>query len=85
MGVAAAKASGAATIARMKAMPTEDDAFGTCHIREDGRVLVPAYLFEVKSPSESKEPWDYYKLLVTTPGAEAFRPLADGNCPLIHA
>jgi branched-chain amino acid transport system substrate-binding protein len=85
MGVAAAKASGAATIARMKAMPTEDDAFGTCHIREDGRVLVPAYLFEVKTPAESKEPWDYYKLLITTPGDQAFRPLKDGNCPLIPA
>ena len=85
MGVAAAKASGAAAIARMKAMPTDDDAFGTCHIREDGRVLVPAYLFEVKTPAESKEPWDYYKLLVTTPGSEAFRPLADGNCSFIHA
>jgi len=85
MGAAAAKASGVATIARMKAMPTDDDAFGQCHIREDGRVLVPAYLFEVKKPSESKAPWDYYKLLVTTPGDQAFRPLKDGNCPLVHA
>ncbi len=85
MGVAAAKADGAASVARMKAMPTEDDAFGTCHIREDGRVLVPAYLFEVKKPSESKGAWDYYKLMVTTPGDQAFRPLKDGNCSLIHA
>ncbi len=85
MGVAAAKADGAASVARMKAMPTEDDAFGTCHIREDGRVLVPAYLFEVKTPSESKGAWDYYKLMVTTPGDQAFRPLKDGNCSLIHA
>jgi branched-chain amino acid transport system substrate-binding protein len=41
------------------------------------------YLFQVKSPAESKGPWDYYKLVKTIPGDEAFRPLADGNCPLV--
>ncbi len=41
------------------------------------------YLFEVKTPSESKGPWDYYKLRATIPAAEAFRPLADGKCPLV--
>ena len=52
----------------MKKMPVEDDCFGKTTIREDGRHLVPAYLFEVKTPAESKGPWDYYKLVATTPG-----------------
>ena len=85
MGAADAKKSGAETIARMKSMPTDDDAFGAGTIRADGRKLHPVYLFEVKKPSESKAPWDYYKLIATTPADQAFRPLADGNCPLIRA
>ncbi|MBW8268620.1 ABC transporter substrate-binding protein [Caldovatus aquaticus] len=85
MGVAAAKADGAAVIARMKAMPTDDDAFGPGRIREDGRKLHPAYLFEVKKPEESRGPWDYYKLLQTVPAEEAFRPLAEGGCPLVRS
>ncbi len=83
MGVAQAKADGAATVARMKATPTDDDCFGRGSIRVDGRKLCPSYLFEVKKPSESKGPWDYYKLLATTPADEAFRPLAAGGCPLV--
>ncbi|WP_043367287.1 ABC transporter substrate-binding protein [Belnapia sp. F-4-1] len=83
LGVAAAKASGAAAVARMKAMPCDDDAFGSGTIRADGRKLHPAYLLEVKAPSESKGPWDYYKVLQTVPGEQAFRPMADGGCPLI--
>jgi len=85
MGVAEAKKSGAATVAKMKSMPTDDDCFGPGSIRADGRAIHPAYLFEVKKPSESKGPWDLYKLLATTPADEAFRPLADGKCPLVHA
>jgi len=85
MGAAEAKKSGAATVARMKAMPTEDDCFGPGLIRVDGRALHPVYLFEVKSPQDSRFPWDYYKLLQTTPGEQAFRPLAEGGCPLVHA
>ena len=85
VGVAAAKADGAATVARMKAMPTDDDAFGPGRIREDGRKLHPAYLFEVKRPEESHGPFDYYKLLQTTPPDEAFRPLAEGGCPLVRS
>ena len=85
MGVAEAKKDGAATIARLKATPTDDDCFGPGTIRADGRKLHPCHLFEVKKPSESKAPWDYYKLLATTPADEAFRPLKDGNCPLIKA
>lgn len=85
MGQAEAKKSGAATIARMKSMPTDDDAFGQGSIREDGRKIHPVYLFEVKKPGESKVPWDYYKLLATTPADQAFRPLGEGGCPLVHA
>jgi branched-chain amino acid transport system substrate-binding protein len=85
MGAAEAKKDGVATVNRMKAMPVEDDCFGKTKIREDGRNLVPSYLFEVKQPSESKGPWDYYKLVATTPGDEAFRPLADGHCSFIKA
>ena len=58
-------------------------AFGPGRIREDGRKLHPAYLFEVKTPAESNGPWDYYKLAGTTPAEEAFRPLAEGDCPLV--
>ncbi|HET6605911.1 MAG TPA: ABC transporter substrate-binding protein [Rhodopila sp.] len=85
MGAAEAKRSGAATVARMKAMPTDDDCFGPGKIREDGRKLTPAYLFEVKKPSESKHEWDLYKLIGTTPADEAFRPLSDNACPLVKA
>lgn len=85
MGAAQIKASGVEAVNRMKAMPTDDDAFGPGTIRADGRKLHPVYLFEVKAPAESKRPWDYYKLLGTTPAEQGFRPLADGNCPLIRA
>ena len=85
MGVAAAKANGAEAVARMKAMPCDDDCFGQGSIRPDGRKLHPAYLFEVKKPEESRGPFDYYKLLQTTPGAEAFRPLGEGGCALVRA
>jgi branched-chain amino acid transport system substrate-binding protein len=85
MGVAAAKASGTEVVNRMKAMPTEDDAFGPGTIRADGRKLCPSYLLEVKSPAESKRPWDYYKVLQTTPAEEAFRPITEGGCSLVRS
>jgi len=85
MGVAQAKASGRDTVARMKAMPMDDDVFGRGSIREDGLAIHPAYLFEVKTPAESKGPWDYYKLLATVPADQAFKPLAETGCPLVHA
>src|SRR6195952_3330732 len=83
MGAAQAKLSGAETVARMKAMPTDDDCFGPGKIREDGRKIHPAYLFEVKQPSESKHQWDLYKLIGTTPAEDAFRPLSDNACPMV--
>ncbi len=74
---------GTKVIARMKGTPTDDPLFGKGSIRADGRKLHPAYLFEVKKPSESKGPWDYYKLRATIPADQAFRPMADGGCPLV--
>ncbi|WP_237215286.1 ABC transporter substrate-binding protein [Falsiroseomonas oryziterrae] len=85
MGVAAAKASGAEAVARMKAMPTSDDAFGEGTIRPDGRKIHPAYLFEVKTPQESRGAWDYYKLVSTIPANEAFRPINEGGCALVRS
>jgi branched-chain amino acid transport system substrate-binding protein len=73
---------GTKTIAKMKEMPTDDPLFGKGMIRVDGRKIHPAYLFEVKKPAESKGPWDYYKLRTTIPADQAFRPLAEGNCPI---
>ncbi len=75
-------ADGKAVVAEMKKLPTDDPLFGKGSIRADGRKIHPAYLFEVKSPDESKYPGDFYKLLATIPANEAFRPLKDGNCPL---
>jgi len=83
MGAAEAKKNGVATVARMKKIPVDDDCFGKTTIREDGRNLTPAYLFEVKKPSESKGLWDYYKQVAMTPGTEAYRPLSEGHCEFI--
>jgi branched-chain amino acid transport system substrate-binding protein len=74
---------GAKVVAKMKELPTDDPLFGKGQIRADGRKLHPAYLFEVKSPAESKGPWDYYKLVGTTPADQAFRPLSESACPLV--
>jgi branched-chain amino acid transport system substrate-binding protein len=74
---------GAAVIAKMKEMPTEDRLYGKGHVRQDGRKMHPMYLFEVKKPSESKGPWDYYRLRATIPTEKAFRPMAEGGCPLV--
>ena len=73
---------GTKVISQMKAMPTEDALFGKGSIRKDGRKIHPAYLVEVKKPSESKGPYDYYKVRATIPANEAFRPEADGGCKL---
>jgi branched-chain amino acid transport system substrate-binding protein len=85
VGVDKAKASGRAVFAQMRAHPIQDALFGECHVRIDGRVTHNMYLFEVKSPAESKGPWDYLKLRRTIPAAQAFRPLHDGGCPLVKS
>jgi branched-chain amino acid transport system substrate-binding protein len=76
-------ADGKAVVVAMKAMPTDDSLFGKGSIREDGRKLHPIYLFQVKSPAESKNDWDFYKLVSTIPADQAFRPLREGGCSLI--
>lgn len=83
LGPAAAKASGMATVRKMKEMPTDDDALGAGSVRVDGRHLAPSYLFRVKTPAESKSPWDCYSLLATTPAADAFQPTTSA-CFLIN-
>ncbi|HEY6821496.1 MAG TPA: ABC transporter substrate-binding protein [Burkholderiales bacterium] len=74
---------GTKVVAKMKELPTDDPLFGKGRIRQDGRKLHPAYLFEVKKPSESKYPYDYYKLRATIPADQAFRPEKEGGCPLV--
>ena len=74
---------GPKVIAKMKEMPTDDPLFGKGTVRADGRKIHPMYLFEVKKPAESKGPWDYYKLRATIPADQAFRPLDQGDCPLV--
>ncbi|MBV8890201.1 MAG: ABC transporter substrate-binding protein [Alphaproteobacteria bacterium] len=72
-------------VAKMKELPVDDMYNDNVQIRADGRVLVRMYLEQVKSPAESKYPHDDYKILASTPGNEAFRPLAEDNCPLLKA
>jgi branched-chain amino acid transport system substrate-binding protein len=74
---------GAKVVAKMKEIPTDDPLFGKGSIRVDGRGIHPAYLFEVKKPEESKGEWDLYKLIGTTPGDQAFRPLSESKCSLV--
>ena len=82
--VAAAKTDdGTKVVAKMKELPTDDPLFGKGKIRADGRKIHDSYLFEVKKPSESKGPWDYYKLRATVPADQAFRPMEQGDCPLV--
>ena len=70
-------------MATLKATKWEDPVFGPSYIRADGRKMHSMYLFEVKKPSESKGAYDYYKLVAKIPGEEAFRPMEEGECPLV--
>ncbi|MGO8911742.1 MAG: ABC transporter substrate-binding protein [Bradyrhizobium sp.] len=72
-----------AVMAKMRARPVNDSYVKNGHLREDGRLVHDMYFAQVKTPSESKGPWDYYKILATIPGNQAFRPLAEGGCPLV--
>jgi len=74
---------GPKVVAQMKKMPSEDAVFGKGRVRQDGRHIHDMYLFEVKKPSESKGPWDYYKVRATIPAEQAFRPEKEGGCPLV--
>src|SRR5438034_803010 len=74
---------GAKVVAKMKELPTDDPLFGKGPLRADGRRLIPAYLFEVKKPEESKGPWDYYKQIATISAEDAAKPLEASECPLV--
>jgi branched-chain amino acid transport system substrate-binding protein len=74
---------GAKVVAKMKEIPTDDPLFGKGPLRIDGRRIIPAYLFEVKKPEESKYPWDYYKQIATISPEDAAKPLEASECPLL--
>lgn len=72
-----------AVAAKMRELPVRDSFTQTGSVRADGRMVHDMYLVEVKKPAESKAPWDYYKVLATIPAAEAFKPLAESECPMV--
>jgi branched-chain amino acid transport system substrate-binding protein len=74
---------GIKVVEKMKSIPTDDPLFGKGEIQPNGRTIHSAYLFEVKKPSESKGPWDFYKLVGTVPGDQAFTPLSESKCALL--
>ncbi len=75
---------GRAVVAKMKALPTEDSIFGRGSIRADGRRVSPVYVFNVKSPAESRGRYDVYRLEREVPIEEAYRPVEQGGCPLVR-
>ena len=85
LGPAEAKASGRATVARMKAIPVEDDVLTNARVREDGRVVSDVHLFEAKAPAESRGEWDLYKLRATLGPDRAWRPMSEGGCSLVRS
>ncbi|KAF0225848.1 MAG: branched-chain amino acid transport system substrate-binding [Rhodospirillaceae bacterium] len=84
VAVLGSNSDGKAVVAKMEELPTDDQAFGKGIVRKDGRKLHDMYLFEVKKPSDSKGKWDLYKVLATIPADQAFRPVAESECPLLH-
>jgi branched-chain amino acid transport system substrate-binding protein len=70
-------------MAKMREMPINDFFAKNGKLREDGRMVHDMYLVEVKTPAESSGPWDYYKIIATIPGHQAFRPAGEDGCPLI--
>ena len=84
IGAAQAKRDGRAAVDAMKAIPIDDDAFGSGHIRVDGRAVIPAYLLQVKTPAESLKAWDYCRVVSTLPPEQTVRPLAQSVCSLVR-
>jgi branched-chain amino acid transport system substrate-binding protein len=78
-----AATDGRAVVKAMEAIPTDDKLFGKGTIRPDGRKLHPVYLFETKTPAESKSEWDMFKQIGMVPADQAFRPMSEGKCPLV--
>jgi branched-chain amino acid transport system substrate-binding protein len=72
-----------AVMAKMRAMPVDDFYVKNGQVREDGRLVHDMFFAQVKTPSESTKPWDYYKILGVIPGDQAFRPLTEGGCPRV--
>jgi branched-chain amino acid transport system substrate-binding protein len=75
---------GKAVVEEMKKLPTDDPLFGKGLVEANGRKIHPAYLFEVKTPAESKYPGDFYRLRATIPADKAFRPVKESGCPLVN-
>jgi branched-chain amino acid transport system substrate-binding protein len=73
-----------AVASKMRQLPVDDFFAKGGELRADGRLVHDMYLVQVKSPEESREPWDYYKILSIIPGDKAFRPLAESECPLVR-
>jgi branched-chain amino acid transport system substrate-binding protein len=72
-----------AVMAKMREIPVNDFFAHNGHLRQDGRLVHDMYFAQVKTPAESTKPWDYYKILSTIPGDQAFRPMSEGGCPLV--
>jgi branched-chain amino acid transport system substrate-binding protein len=72
-----------AVMAKMRELPVNDFFASNGHLRQDGRLVHDMYFAQVKTPAESTKPWDYYKILGTIPGDQAFRPMSEGGCPLV--
>jgi len=68
----------------MRATPVNDMFATSGYLREDGRMVHDMYLTQIKTPAESTDPWDVVKILRTVPGDDAFRPLAQSECPLAN-
>jgi branched-chain amino acid transport system substrate-binding protein len=80
---AAGTVDGPTVAAKMRETPVNDFMTRNGKIREDGRLVRDMYLFRVKSPEQSRYRFDYYELLATIPGNEAFKPQEEGGCPLL--
>jgi len=85
LGIENAKASGRAAVAQMKAIPTDDPLYGPGKVREDGKYVHTEYVWQSKTPSESKGPWDFFKKSSTIPTDQAFKPMSEGGCPLVKS
>jgi branched-chain amino acid transport system substrate-binding protein len=80
---AAGTTDGPAVMAKLKALPVNNFEMKNVKRRDDGQMMRPMYLLQVKSPAESKAPWDYYKVEQTVPADQAWRPAAESRCPLL--
>nr|WP_024279339.1 ABC transporter substrate-binding protein [Xanthobacter sp. 126] len=76
---------GVAVVDKMKEVPSDEPLFGKGQVRADGRHIHNMYLFQVKTPDQSKGPWDYYNLVETFPAKDAFRPIAESNCLMVKS